>query len=156
MKYQDYKASLKPCDQVLENRGLSINTQQEYLDTMRAVNNYTDRCYDSGSYEFTKADFDRFTENLQKCIDCLTYTDDVYPESELDDILKCAEILGWGPKSAENALDTIHHLFESCMNMGCPKMSAETGGWVVECDIIDHEVTVYWKVGGYHNYDNEY
>ena len=155
MKYKDYKNKNSKPSVVLKPEDFIIKTQEEYKMYSDAVDEYIDQRFENSDYEFTEEDFQKFEENLDKCWEDLIYTDEDFPKCKMEEILDCAKVLGWGPKSIKDAKNTIYYLFESCMNMGCPKMTSETGGWVVKCDIADHSVLVYWKVGDAIHYDNE-
>lgn len=157
MKYSDYKKSKENNveEKVHKPQPLCINTQEEYMIHLNAVNEYINQRFENGDYEFTEEDFKMFEENLDECWEDLMYSDEDFPKCKMEEILDCAKVLGWGPKSIKDAKNTIYELFETCMNMGCPKMTSETGGWVVKCDIADHSVLVYWKVGDASHYDDE-
>lgn len=111
--------------------------------------------------EYTEEDFEKFEKNFNAAMEQLLYTDEDEEISIIDEAVTMMDSIDWtwGAKNKhvdkEDIINTIKDFFETCMNSGQAQYRVDSGGIVVETDIIDHTVEIRVADRSWEEYDQD-
>ncbi len=139
----------------------------DYLRERQKMDEYQDSHHMDD--ELTEEDYRLFDENFEKIVEDLKYTDDDFPESELEKTVRAMKAVDWKWASPcrtkpgeyrtptpEELLNEIRYCYEECLKDCRPRTGCSTGGITVKIDIFDHLVDVSFNFIDLCHYDKEF